>query len=160
MGSQREFDREKMYRKIMPTYYETDPEEIIKKSSEDDSLQANTEKAQEAVPEKEIQLTNGSLLENKEIKWLQDRDKKAILYNITENLVLSKLDMVMGGMNCCKCDRCKMDIIALALNSLPPLYVVGTKNHLDMKIASNALGQKVTSAVLKAALTVRKQARH
>jgi len=103
---------------------------------------------------------DSSLLYNKEINRLRDRDDKVLLYNMTEKLVLEKLDVVLDSMTCCKCDRCKMDIIAMALNNLEPQYVVKTKGMIEDKEAHKELSQKVTSAVFKAVLTVRKKPRH
>lgn len=147
-----------MYNKIMPTYYEGDDIAQTKKTENAGSVVESpfAEDSDVFITEPE----NGALLQNKEIQRLQDRDNKAVLVNLTENLALSKLEMVLRNMNCCKCDRCKMDIIALALNQLPPHYVVGAKAEIDGKSEENEISQQVTSAVLKAALVVRKQPRH
>ena len=158
MASKKSFDREKMYRKIMPTYYdntevEVEYEEEIKKPEltvVPFNPKVNTK----------IEDIDSSLLYSKEINRLRDRDEKVVLYNITEKLVMEKLDVVLNSMNCCKCDRCKMDIIAMSLNELEPQYVVKTKGMIEDKDTLNEISQKVTTAVFKAALTVRKKPRH
>ncbi len=64
-------------------------------------------------------------------------------------------------MNCCRCDRCKKDIIALALNGLHPHYAVGTNEEINaIADKDEKLGLEVTSAILKAILNVRKNPRH
>ena len=47
-----------------------------------------------------------------------------VLVNLMEELVINKLDSTLDRFNCCKCDKCKKDIAALALNRLKPRYVV------------------------------------
>lgn len=44
--------------------------------------------------------------------------------NISEDLVDIYLDSCIRSSNICKCDRCRADIRALALNAMPPHYVV------------------------------------
>ncbi len=39
-------------------------------------------------------------------------------YNITERLIINKLDEIWNTLNNCKCDRCRNDIIALTLNQV------------------------------------------
>jgi hypothetical protein len=83
------------------------------------------------------------------------------LFNITEKLVLKKLNATLKRVNCCRCDRCKKDIIAITLNNLKPLYIVATKDEIDQKIDNmKDLGSKVTTEVIKAILVVRKNPRH
>lgn len=42
--------------------------------------------------------------------------------NIMEDLVAEKLDEVIDTLGCCKCERCRSDIISYALNRLQPKY--------------------------------------
>lgn len=159
VASKKSFDIEKMYRKIMPTYYDENNENE-QLDEQDDNITAENADINtigEKVPSVD---TNSSLLKNKELEQFVSRDEKAILYNITEKLVLEKLDAVMDKMNCCKCDRCKMDIMSLALNSLEPHYVVKPREVVQNIEFDQEFSQKVTSAVLKSALTVRKKPRH
>ena len=47
------------------------------------------------------------------------------LVNIMESTVLEALDEVLrNNEGLCDCDRCRFDIAAIALNRLPPSYVV------------------------------------
>jgi len=83
------------------------------------------------------------------------------LFNITEKIVLTKLEAILKRMNCCRCDRCKQDIIAISLNNLKPLYVVATRDEIEQRIDSlKDMGSKVTTEVIKAMLIVRKNPRH
>jgi competence protein ComFB len=149
------FDKELMYKKIMPSasrqVLETDDQETqqIKEINE-------TQKIEKIPAQNET-----VLFQNKEIKWITENPGESILYNITERLVMNRLEIALKKMNCCRCDRCKKDIVALTLNQLPPLYVVCTSDEIDGLLAKNEnLGLQVTSAILKAILTVRKSPRH
>jgi len=75
--------------------------------------------------------------------------------------VLSKLEATLKKMNCCRCDRCKEDIVAIALNNLKPMYMVASRRDIEIKIHSmKDMGSEITTEVIKAALTVRKNPRH
>lgn len=44
--------------------------------------------------------------------------------NLMEELVEDKLDEYILDADVCTCERCRADIMALALNNLPPRYIV------------------------------------
>lgn len=78
-------------------------------------------------------------------------------YNVMERLIEEKYEDMKEHLNCCTCERCRADIIAFALNKLPPKYVVTSegetyaklyilKNQNDMDMMSAlAMGAKVVS---------------
>jgi len=82
--------------------------------------------------------------------------------NYMEEVVYMLLDDILKDLNVCKCDKCKMDIAAMALNQLPARYIVTEKGELYSKI--NALRQQfevdVISAITKAAVLVKRSPRH
>lgn len=41
--------------------------------------------------------------------------------NYMEEIVFSLMKEVLADINVCSCEKCKMDIAAIALNDLPPL---------------------------------------
>lgn len=154
------FDREEMYKKIMPTASRTEKEEVVEEfgeNAEQEIYEINTSNNTEKISSQD----SSSLFTNKEIKWIKDSADEVILYNVTERLVINRLEVALKKMNCCRCDRCKKDIIALAMNSLQAHYVVGTKDEIDkIAIKDEVLGLEITSAILKAILNVRKKPRH
>ena len=85
-----------------------------------------------------------------------------ILKNVMEEYVLMTLDHVLDDLDCCKCDRCRLDIASYALNHLPPKYVANTRGELMTKV--NALNTQfevtVMSAIVQAALVVNENPRH
>jgi competence protein ComFB len=82
--------------------------------------------------------------------------------NYMEEVVFSIMQEVIGDINVCTCEKCMLDIAALALNDLPPKYIVTEKGELYSKV--NALKQQfevdVISAVTKAAVLVKRHPRH
>ena len=101
--------------------------------------------------------------ENMSIFGVQSLNKSGaakVMVNITEEIVLRRVDKVIESMNFCKCDSCKMDIIAIALNQLSPQYVVCDPSTIEERVENSPLNQQVASVLLKAALAVRKEPRH
>lgn len=59
-----------------------------------------------------------------------------ILVNILEEIMYLEAPKIMAEFNMCNCERCFTDVLALALNNIPPKYVVTHKGALFAKIAS------------------------
>lgn len=85
------------------------------------------------------------------------------LYNLMENVVFNAIDSIQKDMEgICKCEKCRFDIAAIALNSLTPKYVVTEKGYLYAK-ANNMNYQfntDVIAAVTKAIEIVGKNPQH
>ena len=147
--NKKSFDRDLMYKKIMPT--SPKKAETVQENEEALSTYAVGGESRK----------EGSVFKNKELNLIKEEKSEEILFNITEKLVLKKLNATLKRVNCCRCDRCKKDIIAITLNNLKPLYIVATKDEIDQKIDNmKDLGSKVTTEVIKAILVVRKNPRH
>ena len=84
------------------------------------------------------------------------------LKNYMEDLVSKRTDEILKSMDVCKCDKCKLDIIALALNSLPSKYVVSAKGELYAKVSEleQQFDIDVETAIIKAAFLVNENPRH
>ena len=84
-----------------------------------------------------------------------------ILVNLMEDLVLSRLDATLMRFNCCKCNKCKKDIAAIALNKLTPKYaVISRGNEVKKTETENQYGTEVTGALVQAIMLVKKEPRH
>ncbi len=85
-----------------------------------------------------------------------------VIKNYMEDAVISVLDSVLNDVNGCTCEKCRLDALAIALNSLPPKYVVTKKGQLYTKIA--ALQQQfdvdIIAAITKASVIVKRSPRH
>lgn len=84
------------------------------------------------------------------------------LKNYMEDIVISTAESILKLLNICKCEKCRLDIIALALNDLPPKYIVTEKGELYSKLneLENQFGVDVQAAIIKAALIVGKNPKH
>lgn len=84
------------------------------------------------------------------------------LKNYMEELVGKKTDSVLKLMNICKCEKCRLDIIALALNDLPAKYVVTDKGELYTKVREleQQFEVDVEAAIAKAAVFVGNNPKH
>ncbi len=60
--------------------------------------------------------------------------KEVVLKNYMETLVLEKLDEIIHELDCCKCEKCRMDIASYALNRLPPKYVATYEGQVYSKL--------------------------
>lgn len=86
-----------------------------------------------------------------------------LLKNITQDIVFEKLDEMLPNITeICTCERCRYDIVAIALNNLPPRYVVTERgaiftrvSSLDVQIAADTIIE-LTKAIEK----VTKDPRH
>lgn len=82
--------------------------------------------------------------------------------NHMEEIVFNQIMDILTDINACTCEKCVMDIAAIALNDLPPKYIVTEKGELYSKI--NTLKQQfevdVVAAITKAAVLVKRNPRH
>lgn len=90
--------------------------------------------------------------------------EEIVLVNKMENAVRSMADKMLNkkGETACKCSRCRLDILALALNSLPPKYVVTNIGNAvtNVDLDSSQWQANVTMAVCSAIDIVRSRPRH
>lgn len=79
-----------------------------------------------------------------------------------EDIVVQLIDRIIANIDMCKCDKCKTDILAIALNKLPPKYIVSEKGELFTKIQSlnEQFEIDIISVVTQAAMQVKQNPRH
>lgn len=84
------------------------------------------------------------------------------LKNYMEQVVERVLDKTIKDMNICKCERCKADIMAIALNTLPGKYVVTSagESYIKLNLLENQFEIDVVTAIAKASDIVGKNPRH
>ncbi len=161
--SKKELDKDMMFKKIMPALADN-PFSTLHASIEEAEAQAVARDplfrtAGELIPqEEEDDLTK---LRNKLFirgGTVIDAERVATI-NIMEDLVLRHLDEVIEKFNCCRCDRCRRDIAAYALNRLPPKYVVADPRRIEL-IEREIPPKDVMNALVKAVIQVRSNPRH
>ena len=87
-----------------------------------------------------------------------------VLVNKMENAVKDAVEelFAQGKNPGCSCQRCKLDVIALALNSLPSKYVVTSIGNAvtNVTLNSSQWQANLTMAVCNAIEIVRSKPRH
>ncbi len=71
------------------------------------------------------------------VKPAETDEEDLLFINVAEELVRSKVDEIMAEEDMCSCSHCRNDVIAIALNKMPPKYVVTHKGLLFAKINAN-----------------------
>ena len=89
-------------------------------------------------------------------------EEEVICANIMEIHVERKAETYMELFGLCCCDRCKMDVQALALTELPAKYVVMAKNELPLRLSlyEGRMNTAVTAQILRACKVVLAEPRH
>lgn len=84
------------------------------------------------------------------------------LINMTEMMVRPILTEELEKIDCCKCERCYYDMLAIALNGLKPRYVNSAEGQLISRAAALTLQNKIdiNVAVLRAINTVSRVPHH
>ena len=82
--------------------------------------------------------------------------------NVMEDIVEQEFDHMKSLLKCCDCEHCRNDIVAYALNQLPPRYVVSHSGNLISK-ADSLRTQKMTdiqAAIIRGSQIVSQHPRH
>lgn len=84
------------------------------------------------------------------------------LRNYMEICVGDLLNAVLENIDCCSCEKCRYDIMAITLNMLPPKYVVTHKGSLYTKLSAlqAQFDVDIIAAITKASVIVGKSPRH
>lgn len=157
--SRKEIDKETMYKKIMPSSYK------LQRSAENPEPDKISEVAMPPIQTPVFsQPLSGIPLPRKPAPPLDmgvqiKPANSTVLVNIMERLVIDKLDAAFSKFNCCKCDRCRKDVAAIALNKLKPKYVVTSQEAMDA-MTSRQTNAEVYTALVQAILIVKAKPRH
>lgn len=63
--------------------------------------------------------------------------------NVMEEVVKDRLEVLLKEHDCCQCDTCKGDMLAMALNTLKPKYVNSKKGELFSKLNASKMQNTV-----------------
>jgi competence protein ComFB len=83
--------------------------------------------------------------------------------NYMEEVTEEVLDNILPTQkDLCKCEHCRLDIIALALNRLPPKYVVTTlgRAHTKLEATKAQFRVDITTELVNAIKVVKNNPRH
>lgn len=65
----------------------------------------------------------------------EEKPDEFICFNVMQALVEDKVDKYMKMFGLCTCNRCHIDVVALALSNLPPKYVVAKPHELIPRLS-------------------------
>ena len=65
----------------------------------------------------------------------EEKPDEYICFNVMQALVEDKADKYMKMFGLCTCNRCHIDVVALALSNLPPKYVVAKPHELIPRLS-------------------------
>lgn len=84
------------------------------------------------------------------------------LKNCMEDSVERYIDDIINELDMCTCDKCRLDVMAIALNNLPPQYTVTKDGALYNKVKTmeSQFRTKIIAEITKAAKIVMKDAKH
>ncbi len=139
MSGKKEVYKEDMYRKLMPTQA-LEAQEGGSFYYDDDVIVSTS-----SIPQSHIAINT--------------IESEARFINLYEMLVSEKLDVAIAKFSACNCDRCRMDITAIALNLLSPRYIVLSAGDELPPITKQEHGN-ISAAIIKAIVTVKANPRH
>lgn len=156
MASPKGFDKEYIFNLIMPSASE--PETEAEETEPEPSPQPKAEPEPEEAPDS-LSLLREQL--NRPVSPVMQLrpGKNLVLVNLAEQLVADRLEAVFEKFNCCRCDKCRHDVAALALNALPPQYVVAEPEEIPALLAQ-APTKDIPGALVKAILQVKSNPQH
>jgi competence protein ComFB len=80
-----------------------------------------------------------------------------------QDILLEKLPHTMKVLRSCQCERCRLEILAIAMNSLPTAYAVTTEEEDSLERVKKLRRDyevKVTATLIKAIQQVKNEPRH
>ena len=156
MAAQKEFDKEYIFNLIMPSASE--PETEAEETEPEPSPQPKAEPEPEEAPDS-LSLLREQL--NRPVSPVMQLrpGKNLVLVNLAEQLVADRLEAVFEKFNCCRCDKCRHDVAALALNTVQPQYVVTTLEEIPALLEA-ADSREIPGALVKAILHVKNHPKH
>lgn len=82
--------------------------------------------------------------------------------NVTEIIAEAKVGEVISRMEACSCPKCVYDVLAIALNHLPPRYVTTDmgKQFIQLNSYKKQFETDVVAALIKACEIVKGSPRH
>lgn len=167
--SRTEIDKEIMYRKIMPSASKRDARASQADTGNPGAGQSDAAPfnggSESAMGMPSLAVPSAAAmaktLKRNPVAFPYREENNMVLVNLMEELVINKLDSTLDRFNCCKCDKCKKDIAALALNRLKPRYVVMKEGEQEKRRkAELENGSEVTGALVQAILIVKKAPWH
>lgn len=84
------------------------------------------------------------------------------VHNFMEDVVYENIESVMRDIGSCQCEKCRDDVMAIALNTLAPKYTSTEQGSMYVKMAkfNSEFQTKVLTAIAIAAERVKSRPKH
>jgi len=95
------------------------------------------------------------------VSLIAEHINTAVFKNYMEDIVFDNIDGAMESVGCCRCEDCRRDVMAIALNQLIPAYYVSGTGALYLKIKRGTVQSlsEVIEAITRGADIVKKNPR-
>jgi competence protein ComFB len=77
-----------------------------------------------------------------------------------EDLVEEWMDKTLAQYDCCKCEKCRLDMMAMSLNKLKPHYVVARSVYTKAHYFNLAMQNEILMAVVTSVEFIKDHPRH
>ncbi|NCB50424.1 MAG: competence protein ComFB [Clostridia bacterium] len=95
-------------------------------------------------------------------KLTENDSGEVILVNVMEEIVRQRVNELIKDFDMCDCQKCRLNVCAIALNHLPTHYVTTEKGALFSKLEEVGITcqTNITVEITKALMTVKKHPFH
>ena len=163
MAGKKEFDKDYIFNLIMPSSAKSGSSPAQNQEAIPSTASPACQQTAAAVEDSEedaLSLLKSKLASRQDGSVSLPRSQREYtLVNLTELLVCDRIDNVFAKFNCCRCDKCRKDVTAAALNMLPAEYVVAPPEEIARMVEEHP-SQEVSSALVKAVLQIRAKPQH
>lgn len=151
-ASKKGFDKDYIFNLIMPSSSEVADEALPQSDTETSTSNEDAARDSLSILQEQVKKEPVPVVKLRPAKEI-------VLVNLMEQLVAERLEDVFAKFNCCRCDKCQRDVAALALNTLPPHYVVAEPDELP-QLLSSCPTKEISAALIKAILSVKSHPQH
>lgn len=174
--AKKDINKELMFQKIMPSADDSDlrangqqPDDSLA-AEEIQSSAAQSEAARLEAPQPEPSTLSVPQILHAQPSGVAEKivektltfssETGGVLVNLMEKATADNLENVLSRFKCCKCDRCRKDMLACALNTVTPKYVVIEGGMPASAVISPQLMTEITTALVRAVIKVKSSPRH
>ena len=83
-----------------------------------------------------------------------------MLHNVVEDIVEEWLEKILAHYDCCKCAKCRLDMMAMSLNELRPHYVVSRDLYSKARYLCAGKQNEIMMAVVTSVEFIKDNPRH
>lgn len=139
----------------------TEPVKVVMAMTEDEPAESPADIPEEAPMQGDGSIAQSEPVFEPALEQTQQPQAAAepALVNLMEGFLEKRMDDALEKFKCCTCERCRNDILAMALNKLPALYVI--EEDADLRdLYERERSAQVATALVQAILAVKAHPAH